>query len=100
MTLNIEWGSKRVNMAVNGDIYEEQAQCVSDIVHSHIRRGAKVINVNLGTTYYISNKGKQCLQIIQETATYQGTRLSFSGRCDCINCLKQCPVKIRSNSAN
>lgn len=74
MTVQIDWHEQGVKLHVHGDIYEEQAACLRDIVQAHVRRGIKEVDVELCATYYISRKGRQYLRGLQR----QGIQVSLA----------------------
>jgi hypothetical protein len=78
MTVQIDWHEQGVKFQVHGDIYEEQAECLHDMVQSHVRRGIKAVDIELCTTYYISRKGQQCLRRLQNAIGCCDVRVSLA----------------------
>lgn len=77
MTVRINSDEKKVNMVIDGDIYEEHAQCLRDMTFSYARRGIKKLDIQLHSTYYISTRGQQCLRRMRDRLGCQGVQVSF-----------------------
>ncbi|TWH46674.1 hypothetical protein [Sporomusa sp. KB1] len=77
MTLQIRSNEEKVDLLIEGDIYEEHAECLRDMTFSYARRGIKKLDIQLCSTYYISSKGKQCLRLMKDTLDGQGVQVLF-----------------------
>ncbi len=80
MTVRMDCGEKCVSFYVEGDIYDEHAECLRDMINSYVRRGIKDLDLKLCTTYYISKNGQQCLQRLKDRLENQGVWLSVNGQ--------------------
>jgi len=69
-----------VSFQIEGDIYDEHAECLCDMINSQVRRGIKDLEIQLSATYYISTRGQQCLQGLKNMLGSQGVCLSFNGQ--------------------
>lgn len=78
MTVQIKCNEKCVSFHIKGDIYDEHAECLRDMVNSQVRRGIKDLEIQLCSTYYISQNGQQCLQGLKERLGCQGVCLTFN----------------------
>ncbi len=77
MTIQISSNEKKVDLLVDGDIYEEHAECLKDMTLSYVKRGIKKLDIQLCSTYYISAKGQQCLRCMRDRLGGQGVQVSF-----------------------
>lgn len=77
MTLQVNSDEEKVDLLIDGDIYEEHAEFLRDMSFSYARRGMKKMEIQLKSTYYISLKGRQCLSIMRETLGRQGIQIAF-----------------------
>lgn len=77
MTLQINSNEEKVDLLIDGDIYEEHAEFLRDMSFSYARRGIKKMDIQLGCTYYISSQGQKCLRVMRETLGRQGIQVSF-----------------------
>lgn len=87
MTVRMDCDEKCVSFYIKGDIYDEHAECLREMINSHVRRGIKDLAVTLCTTYYISTEGQRCLQRLKDTLGQEGVCLSFNGQVTNINYL-------------
>jgi|GEM_PF-2884992 hypothetical protein len=87
MTVRIDSDEKCVSFYIEGDIYDEHAECLNDMITSHVRRGIKDLDIKLCDTYYISRRGRQCLQGLKDVLGRQGLWLSFNGQPTNVNCI-------------
>lgn len=78
MTVQISSDGRKVKVCVDGDIYEEHAECLKDMTFSYARRGIKKLDIQLCSTYYISSKGQQCLRFMQARLGRQGVQVSIN----------------------
>lgn len=78
MTVQMDCDEKCVSFHIEGDIYDEHAECLCDMVNSQVRRGIKDLEIQLCATYYISRRGQQCLQGLKDTLGNQGVCLVFN----------------------
>lgn len=77
MTVRISSDEKTVNLFVDGDIYEEHAECLKHMTLAYARRGIKNLEIQLCSAYYISAKSQQCLRFMRDRLCGQGVRVSF-----------------------
>ena len=89
MTVKMDYDEKCASFYIEGDIYDEHAECLRDMINSYVRRGARDLDLQLCTTYYISKNGQQCLQRLKDNLGSQGVWLSFTGLPTSMNCLCQ-----------
>ena len=87
MTVQMDYDEKCASFYIEGDIYDEHAECLCDMINSYVQRGIKDLDIKICDTYYISGKGQQCLQHLKDTLGDRGVWLSFNGRASKINCL-------------
>lgn len=76
MTVSIEARGQNVDLQVDGDIYEEHAECLREMAFCHVRRGMKRLDIHFGETYYISRQGMQCLRETLHALECQGVTVS------------------------
>lgn len=80
MTVKMDCDEKCVSFYVEGDIYDEHAECLRDMVNSQVQRGIKELEIQLCGAYYISTGGQRCLHGLKNKLGNQGVCLSFNGR--------------------
>jgi len=85
MTVKMDCDEQGVCFQIEGDIYDEHAECLCGMVNSQVRRGIKDLEIQLSATYYISSRGQQCLQGLKEMLGNQGICLSFKGQPTSVN---------------
>lgn len=69
-------------------VYEEQAECLRDIVNSHVQRGMEELDIELCATYYISRKGQECLRGLNDVLVGKGVQVSFKSKFDSMHWLQ------------
>lgn len=72
MTVRIDTDEEKADLCIDGDIYQEHAECLRDMVLSQARRGIKSMEIKLCDTYYINSSGRQCLREMKEVLEAQG----------------------------
>ncbi|MCE5284601.1 MAG: hypothetical protein LLG02_01955 [Pelosinus sp.] len=78
MTIRISTADEeRVDLCVDGDIYQEHAECLRDMMLSQARRGIKRMDIKLCHAYYINSKGQQCLQEMKKILKAQGVAVTL-----------------------
>jgi len=77
LTLQINSDEEKVDLLIDGDIYDEHAEFLRDMSFSYARRGIKNLDIQFGSTYYISSKGQQCLRVMREVLGRQGMQVDF-----------------------
>ena len=80
MTVRMDCDETCASFYIEGDIYDEHAECLVGMIHSYVRRGIKDLEIKLCDTYYISSKGQEYLQVLKNTLGDQGVWLSFHGQ--------------------
>jgi len=85
MTVKMDCDEQGVCFQIEGDIYEEHAECLCSMVNSQVQRGIKELEIQLFATYYISSRGQQCLQGLKDMLGNQGIFLSFKGQSVSVN---------------
>lgn len=78
MTLQINSDEEKIDLLIDGDIYDEHAEFLRDMTLTYARRGIKEMDIRLCSTYYISTKSQQYLRGIRDSLTGQGVKVSFS----------------------
>lgn len=81
MTVSIKLENDRFALQVDGDIYEEQADCLKNIFLHQAGNGAKNMELRFCDTYYMNCKGKQCLKEMQKELERQGVEVSMQVIC-------------------
>jgi hypothetical protein len=77
VTVKIDADEEKVDLRVDGDIYQEHAECLRDMALSHARRGIKNMDIELCHTYYINSKGRQCLWEMKKYLEDQGVLVTL-----------------------
>lgn len=77
MTVEMECNDQEVFLNIEGDIYDEHAQCLQDMVNCQVWRGMKEVNIQLCSTCYISKNGQQCFKKMNDHLRKKGVKLSF-----------------------
>lgn len=77
MTIKINANEKQLGLLIVGDIYQEHAECLCDMIFSHAKRGIRIMDIQLFHTYYINGKGKQCLLEMKKTLESQGVMVTL-----------------------
>lgn len=86
MTVQINWEENRLSLRVAGDIYEEQAECLRDIVYNRVRRGIEELNIQLCASSYISMCGQRSLVGLCDSLGCSGVRVNFQVQGCCPSC--------------
>ena len=77
MTVSIKLENKKVALKVDGDVYEEDAECLKGIFLQQAESGVKNMELSFCDTYYMNCKGKRCLQEMKAELKDQGVELSL-----------------------
>lgn len=85
MTVEMDCNEEEVSLQVEGDIYDEHAQCLCDMVNCQVWRGMKEVNIELCSTCYISKNGQMCFKKMNAMLAEQGVRVSFNSQFPNIN---------------
>ncbi|MBC8015811.1 MAG: hypothetical protein H7X79_08715 [Sporomusaceae bacterium] len=78
MTIKMDCDEKCVSFHIEGDIYDEHAECLCDMINSQVLRGIKDLEIQLRGTYYISRGGQRSFQRLKNKLGIQGVYLSFN----------------------
>ena len=81
MTIEMDCNEYEVMLQVEGDIYDEHAQCLRDMVNGQVCRGMKEVNIEFCRRCYISKNGQICLKTMNEILTQKGIKVSFNNVC-------------------
>ena len=81
MTVKIRMEEDRFALQVDGDIYEEQAECLKNIFLHQAGYGAKKMEIRFCDTYYMNCKGKECLKEMQKELEGKGIEVSMQVIC-------------------
>lgn len=87
MTVEMECNEQEVFLQIEGDIYDEHAQCLQDMVNCQVWRGMKEVNIQFCSTCYISKNGQQCFKKMNDHLLGKGVKVSFTSPCAIMNCL-------------
>lgn len=93
MTVQMDCNDEEVSLQVEGDIYDEHAQCLRDMVNCQVWRGMKKISIELCATCYVSKNGEMCLKKMNEILGKKGIEVSFISPCATINCIHDFVMK-------
>lgn len=93
MTVQMDCNQEELSLQVEGDIYDEHAQCLRDMVNCQVWRGMKEVNIQFCDNCYISKNGQICLKKMNDILAEKGIKISFKSPCTTINCIHDLVMK-------
>ena len=80
MTVQIEADENYVDVNVDGDIYQECAECLREMLYHQAKRGVKKIAISFSHAYYINAHGRKCLSEMKYALESQGIAVDFQSK--------------------
>lgn len=77
MTVQIEADENYVDVSVDGDIYQDCAECLQAMLYTQAKRGVKKIAVSFSHVYYINSHSQKCLNEMKYALESQGIAVDF-----------------------